>query len=175
MSPSLHRKRRSDDGLIPEQDELVRVKGELGRAKRELEQTRTERSEAGRQRAEALATQLAASEATARLSEDHFRTLANTMPMLAWYAHPDGEIAWFNERCYEYTGTSFEDLAGWRWEFVLDPEDLARVLMGWRGALGSGKPWEDTFRLRRHDGALVPFARGAPARRPRPRGPVVWH
>jgi PAS domain S-box-containing protein len=181
-----------DDMDSAEAGELVRLRDELSRMRQELERTRqerehslmemreanerlviasvradelAERSEAARQRAEALATQLAASEATARMSEEQFRTLANTMPMLAWYADPDGQIAWFNERCYEYTGSNFEKLAGWSWESVLDPADLARVLEGWRSALGSGKPWEDTFRLRRHDGELRWFlSRAVPLR-----------
>jgi PAS domain S-box-containing protein len=164
-----------------EQDELARLRRELLRARQELEELRAEReqslmqmcevnerlviasvqadelaerAQAGRQRAEALSTRLAANEAAARVSEGQFRTIANTVPMLAWYAHPSGEIAWFNDRCYEYTGGSFVELAGWKWESVLDPADAPRVLAGWRAALKSGKPWEDTFRLRRHDGEL---------------------
>jgi PAS domain S-box-containing protein len=172
---------RSDASSSAEQEEIARLQGELLRLRQELEQTRAERehsllqmrevnerlvmasmradelaesAEAGRQRAEGLAAQLAANEAAARASEGQFRTIANTVPMLAWYAHPDGEIAWFNDRCYEYTGAGFEELAGWRWESVLDPVDAARVVAGWQSALASGKPWEDTFRLRRQDGTL---------------------
>ena len=85
--------------------------------------------------------------------------------MLAWYANPDGNIAWFNQRWYEYTGTSLEDPTGRMWESVHDPEDLARVAARWRAALASGEPWEDTFRLRRHDGAFRWFlSRAIPLR-----------
>lgn len=124
-----------------------------------------ERADEGRRRAETLAAQLAASEAIMRDSEDQFRTMANTVPMLAWSANADGSIAWFNDRWYEYTGKTFEDQVGWQWESVHDPADLPRVLAGWRVAIANGEPWEDTFRLRRHDGELRWFlARAMPLR-----------
>jgi PAS domain S-box-containing protein len=173
-------------------DELARLNRDLLSARRELDETRTERdhsvalmrevnerlviagiradelaehADAGRKRAEAFAAQLAASEADARVSEEQFRTIANTVPMLAWYANPDGNIAWFNQRWYEYTGTRLEDPAGRTWESVHDPADLARVAARWRAALASGEPWEDTFRLRRHDGEFRWFlSRALPLR-----------
>ena len=99
----------------------------------------------GRQRAE---------ERVARLDvkERELRTLANTVPMLAWFAEPDGDVAWYNERWYEYTGTSLPEQVGWQWRSVHDPADLPRVVSKWQAALASGEPWEDTFRLRRRDG-----------------------
>jgi len=39
-------------------------------------------------------------------SEEHFRTLADTIPNLAWWANGDGYITWYNRRWYEYTGTT---------------------------------------------------------------------
>ena len=39
-------------------------------------------------------------------SEVRFRTMAEAMPQLAWMAHADGFIYWYNRRWYEYTGTS---------------------------------------------------------------------
>ncbi len=50
-----------------------------------------------------------------RESEQRLRQLANTIPHLAWMAHPDGYIHWVNDRFYEYTGTTFEQVEGWRW------------------------------------------------------------
>jgi PAS domain S-box-containing protein len=98
-----------------------------------------------RARAESLAADLGA-------SEELFRLLANNIPMLAWYADPDGHIPWYNQRWYDYTGTKVEEQVGW--ESAFDPEDLPRVLEGWRAAMDRGEPWEDVFRLRRHDGEL---------------------
>jgi methyl-accepting chemotaxis protein len=49
-------------------------------------------------------------------SEQQFRTLADSIPQLAWMAGPDGGLFWYNHRWYEYTGTSAEEMAGWGWQ-----------------------------------------------------------
>ncbi|MDR3638355.1 MAG: PAS domain S-box protein, partial [Isosphaeraceae bacterium] len=89
-----------------------------------------------------------------REGERQFRTLADSIPQLAWMTRPDGFIFWYNKRWYEYTGTSAEDMEGWGWQSVHDPAELPRVLTKFKEALASGEPWEDIFPLRRHDGAM---------------------
>ncbi|HSK04409.1 MAG TPA: ATP-binding protein [Kofleriaceae bacterium] len=89
-----------------------------------------------------------------RSSEELFRVLANNLPMLAWYASPDGHNPWYNQRWFDYTGLGPEEQVGWQWESALDPEDRERVVAKWQDALDRGEPWEDVFRLRRHDGEL---------------------
>lgn len=87
-------------------------------------------------------------------AERQFRTLADSIPQLAWIAEPDGHISWFNRRSLEYTGTTFDQIEGWGWQDVLDPAELPRVLETFKAALASGEPWEDTFPLRRRDGVM---------------------
>lgn len=81
-----------------------------------------------------------------------FHTLANHVPQLAWMAKPDGYLFWYNQRWYDYTGTTPEQVRGWGWSIVHDPEHVDRVRDGFIACLESGEPWEDTFPLRRHDG-----------------------
>jgi signal transduction histidine kinase/CheY-like chemotaxis protein len=45
-------------------------------------------------------------------------------------------------------------MQGWGWQVVHDADELPRVLENWKAALAAGEPWEDTFPLRRHDGAM---------------------
>lgn len=85
-------------------------------------------------------------------SEEMFRTLANSIPQLAWMARPDGFIFWYNQRWYDYTGTTLEQMQGWGWQSVHDPNELPHVLSTIKESFATGKPWEDTFPLRRHDG-----------------------
>jgi len=56
-----------------------------------------------------------------RQSEEKFRTLADSIPQLAWMARPDGHIAWYNRRWYEYTGTPPEQMEGWGWKVPTTP------------------------------------------------------
>lgn len=89
-----------------------------------------------------------------RQSEEQFRVMANSIPQLSWMARPDGWIFWYNDRWYQYTGTTPEAMMGWGWEKVHDPAELPRVRERWAAAVASGEAWEDTFPLRRHDGQM---------------------
>ena len=83
-----------------------------------------------------------------RASEEQLRTLANSIAQLAWMAEPDGTIFWYNQRWYEYTGTTPEEMFGWGWQSVHDPEILPEVLSRWRESLDTGKPLDMEFPLR---------------------------
>jgi PAS domain-containing protein len=63
-------------------------------------------------------------EAEVQQSEERFRTLANSIPQLAWMARADGFILWYNQRWYDYTGTTPEQMEGWGWQSVHDPTVL---------------------------------------------------
>jgi PAS domain S-box-containing protein len=92
-----------------------------------------------------------------RESEERFRTMAGAIPQLAWIAHADGYVHWYNRRWYEYTGTTPEQVEGWGWQSVHDPDALPRVLERWRGSLATGQPFDMEFPLRGADGQLRPF------------------
>jgi PAS domain S-box-containing protein len=98
-----------------------------------------------------------------RESEKKFRLLANSIPQLAWMANPDGYIFWYNQRWYDYTGTSFEEMEGWGWQIVHHPETLPGVLRKWKESLAKGKPFEMMFPLLGKDGRYRQFlTRGLP-------------
>lgn len=92
-----------------------------------------------------------------RDSEQQFRTLANAIPNLAWMAHADGYIFWFNRRWYEYTGTTTEEMQGWGWQSVHDPAILPSVIERWKDSLATGHPFEMVFPLRGADGNFRAF------------------
>jgi PAS domain S-box-containing protein len=108
--------------------------------------------------AEGIAAQAAIGIDNARLyeriadSEEQFRTLANSIPQMAWMADASGAIVWFNQRWYDHTGSSFDDMKGWGWQKMLHPDYLASAMKRYREVLESGQPWEDTFPLRKGDG-----------------------
>lgn len=87
-----------------------------------------------------------------RESEQQFRTLANSIPQLAWMADPQGYIFWYSDRWYEYTGTSLKEMEGWGWQKVHHPNEVARVVDRIKVAFATGEPWEDTFPLRSNRG-----------------------
>ena len=93
-----------------------------------------------------------AAEEKLRESEERFRGLADNIAQLAWMADGEGALFWYNQRWFDYTGMTFEEMQGWGWEKVQHPDHLARMLPTWKVALESGQPWEDTFPLRGKDG-----------------------
>ena len=89
--------------------------------------------------------------------EEEFRSLADSMPQLVWIADPQGYIQWFNERWYEYTGTTADQNCGWGWRSAHDPDRLPEVLRRWQASLESGQTFEMVFPLRGKDGKYKPF------------------
>ncbi len=102
-----------------------------------------------------------------RDSEESFRTLADNIAQFAWMADPSGAVFWYNERWFEYTGTTFEEMEGWGWRKVHHPDHVERVTEQFRRAIEAGEEWEDTFPLRGKDGRYRWFlSRALPIRGP---------
>jgi PAS domain S-box-containing protein len=92
-----------------------------------------------------------------RESEERFQVMANGIPQLACMAEADGSIFWYNQRWYDYTGTTLEQMLGWGWQSVHDPDFLPQVMEGWREAIASGTPFDMEFPLRGADGSYRMF------------------
>ncbi|HPZ96932.1 MAG TPA: PAS domain S-box protein [Phycisphaerae bacterium] len=101
-----------------------------------------------------------------RRREEHFRLLAEAMPQMVWIARPDGYLEYFNSRCYEYGGATFDQGKGDDWMRWLHPDDLERTKRRWHHSLTTGEPYEIEYRFRRaHDGTYRWFlGRALPVR-----------
>jgi PAS domain S-box-containing protein len=129
---------------VPVIPELLRAKvsvfAELHRKTRQLERLNRDLELRVAQRTEEL-----------QASESQFRTLANSIPQLAWIADTSGSALWFNQRWYEYTGTSWEEVRGDHSKELIHPDHADRVLAGVKRSWALGEPWEDTYPLRGSD------------------------
>lgn len=85
-------------------------------------------------------------------SEAEFRTFAQAMPNHVWASQADGQLNWFNERVYEYSGFAPGSLDGTSWVEIVHPDDRAVAQDRWIAALKSGETYQTEFRLRRADG-----------------------
>lgn len=98
-------------------------------------------------------------------SEERFRTMANSIPQLAWMTDKTGSIYWYNDRWYAYTGTTLEEMLGWEWKKVHHPDMVEGVEKRFREAIAAGREWEDIFLLRSKDGEYRWFlSRAVPVR-----------
>jgi PAS domain S-box-containing protein len=99
-------------------------------------------------------------------SEQHFRTLFDTMPQLGWTTYPDGVGEFYNRRWFEYTGLTMEQIRREGTRGVYDPEMFDDIAATWRRAVAAGVPFEMEYPIRRHDGVFRWFLnRATPVRR----------
>jgi PAS domain S-box-containing protein len=87
-----------------------------------------------------------------RASEMQFRSFAQAIPNHFWTSTPNGELDWFNDQVYAYSGLQPGELDGNGWVAIVHPKDLPSALSNWQEALSSGEIYEAEFRLKRHDG-----------------------
>lgn len=90
-------------------------------------------------------------------SEARFRAMADNIPNLAWMADADGNIFWYNKQWYNYTGTTLEEMQGWGWQSVHDPEELPKVLVKWKESIDTGLPFEMVFPIKGVNGNYRQF------------------
>ncbi len=85
-------------------------------------------------------------------SSEQFRIIADNIPQFAWIASPSGNIDWYNQRWFDYTGTTMAEMRGHGWTKVHHPDHLDRVREQLTRSFAEGVKWEDTFPLRGADG-----------------------
>ena len=88
-------------------------------------------------------------EKTRLASEEQYHALADAMPQIVWTARPDGDLDYYNQRWFDYTGTTLKETQGRGWEMMLHPDDLQRSVDNWTNAVRTGRTYEDEYRFKR--------------------------
>ncbi len=81
--------------------------------------------------------------------ERRLRFVADVMPQIIWTGDAAGNITYFNQRWFDYTGLSFEQTKDWGWGPVLHPDELESCVELWTASLRTGAPYEGEFRFKR--------------------------
>ena len=87
-----------------------------------------------------------------RESEERFRLIANTAPVMIWMSAAEKQITYVNQTCLDYTGRPFGAALGLHWTEVLHPDDVERCSDLYENAFDRREPFQVELRLRRHDG-----------------------
>ncbi len=77
-----------------------------------------------------------------RVSEQRYADLADAMPQVVWTADTHGRILYRNERWSDLGGPSASEFAD-----IVHPDDLDRMMEGWRTAVSEGKAWTSEIRF----------------------------
>ena len=98
-------------------------------------------------------------------SREHFKFLAENIPVIVWTSKPNGDRDYYNRKWYEYTAMTFEETKGLGWQKAIHPDDREGIVAAWTEAIKTEKDYYVEYRLLRasdqtyrwHSGSGLPF------------------
>lgn len=91
-------------------------------------------------------------EETLRQTNERFRTMADSAPVLIWMADQNKNCTWFNRGWLDFTGRTLEQEVGFGWLQNVHPDDVAACMQAYAEAFEKRLPFTLEFRLTRRDG-----------------------
>ncbi len=91
-------------------------------------------------------------EQTLKQSESRFRTLADSMPQHIWTADVAGNLNYFNESVFSFSGLTSEQINKDGWLQIVHPDEREENIKLWTEAITTGNDFLFEHRFRRYDG-----------------------
>ena len=88
-------------------------------------------------------------------SEQRFRNMADTAPVLIWVSGPTGLLTYFNKPWLNFTGRKPGEDLGTGWKEVIHPNDLHYCTLVYTTAFKNREPYRVEYRVRRYDGKFL--------------------
>jgi PAS domain S-box-containing protein len=87
-----------------------------------------------------------------RESEAKFRLLASAMPQLIWTTDKSGNLNYFNQAVFDYSGLSFEELRNKGWLSIVHADELKENIRRWFESIHTGTEFIFEHRFRNYKG-----------------------
>ncbi len=85
--------------------------------------------------------------------EQKFRLLADSMPQLIWTGDANGNLNYFNQSVYDYSGLTEEEVKRENgWLNIVHPDDREENIKRWLNSVNTGADFKLEHRFRRYDG-----------------------
>jgi two-component system CheB/CheR fusion protein len=81
-------------------------------------------------------------------SREHFKFLADNIPVIVWTTFADGNFNYFNKCWYDYSGMSKDSLNNSDFYQRIHPDDKDRLKETWKNALNLQKRFEIEYRIK---------------------------
>ena len=130
--------------LTPRQIESLQALGRQFMAQLELRRSLLQ--------AECIAQILWESEAALCESEERFRMMANSVPVLTWVDDSGGKSIFYNHTWLQFTGRTLEQEVGEGWKQNVHPDDQQHWTDSYTAAFNAQVPYTTEYRLKRADG-----------------------
>ena len=85
-------------------------------------------------------------------SETKFRLLADSMPQHIWTADPQGNLNYFNQSVFDFTGLTLKKILKDGWLQIVHPDDQQKNIEEWTQSIATGKDFLLEHRFRKYDG-----------------------
>jgi len=85
-------------------------------------------------------------------SEERFRLLSNVMPQFIWTGDPQGNLYYFNQAVYDYSGLTEEQAMNGGWVQIVHPDDKEENIKRWMHSIATGEDFIFEHRFRKYDG-----------------------
>ncbi|MBA6152037.1 PAS domain-containing sensor histidine kinase [Gelidibacter maritimus] len=84
--------------------------------------------------------------------EEKFRLLADSMPQHVWTSDPDGNLNYFNQSVYDYSGLTPEQIIKDGWIQIVHPDDWEENMKQWNDAISTGNDFLIEHRFKKYNG-----------------------
>jgi PAS domain S-box-containing protein len=91
------------------------------------------------------------SEVALQKSEAKFRWLGSAIPELIWISDADGNLNYFNDSVFRFSGLTYDEIVNNGWLQIIHPDDRDENMMRWNHSIKTGEDFVFEHRLVRRD------------------------